>query len=71
MADNLSVNVTADTSSLRASLALAQADLKAFGAETRNLAGSIRSGSDASGILRGQLEAVAGQFNSANPMSSA
>jgi hypothetical protein len=33
MADNLSVAVTADTSELRAQLALAQADLRAFGAE--------------------------------------
>jgi hypothetical protein len=65
MADNLSVSVTADTSDLRAQLALAQADLRAFGAETRTLANSIRSGSDASGVLRGQLEQVAGQFNRA------
>jgi hypothetical protein len=35
MADNLSVSVTADSSELRAQLALAQADLRAFGAETR------------------------------------
>jgi phage-related minor tail protein len=65
MADNLSVSVTAATSQLRASLALAQADLRAFGAETRQLATSIRSGGDASGVLRGQLEQVASQFNRA------
>jgi hypothetical protein len=65
VADNLSVAVTADTSELRAQLALAQADLRAFGSETRKLAGDIRGGGDASGVLRGQLEAVAGQFNSA------
>jgi hypothetical protein len=65
MADNLSVSVTADTSELRAQLALAQADLRAFGAETRNLANSIRSGGDASGELRAQLEQVAGQFGAA------
>jgi hypothetical protein len=46
-------------------LALAQADLKAFGAETRNLANSIRSGGDAGGVLRSHLEQVAGQFNKA------
>src|SRR6516165_3889684 len=40
-------------------LALAQADLRAFGAETRTLAGDIRSGGDASGVLRSQLEQVA------------
>jgi ABC-type transporter Mla subunit MlaD len=65
MADNLSVSVTADTSELRAQLALAQADLKAFGAETRKLATDIRGGGDASGVLRSQLEQVAGQFNRA------
>jgi methyl-accepting chemotaxis protein len=65
MADNLSVSVTADTSELRAQLALAQADLRAFGAETRTLANEIRSGGDASGILPGQLEQIAGQFNRA------
>lgn len=65
MADNLSVSVTADTSELRAQLALAQADLRAFGAETKNLANTIRSGGDAGGALRAQLEQVAGQFNKA------
>jgi hypothetical protein len=65
MADNLSVSVTADTSELRAQLALAQADLRAFGAETRNLANTIRLGGDAGGVLRGQLEQVAGQLGAA------
>jgi hypothetical protein len=65
MADNLSASVTADTSALRAQLALAQADLRAFGAETKKLATDIRSGGDATGVLRGQLEQVAGQFNRA------
>ena len=65
MADNLSVSVTADTSALRAQLALAQADLKAFGSETRKLATDIRAGGDASGVLRGQLEQIAGRFNTA------
>src|SRR5260370_3276827 len=65
MADNLSVAVTADTSALRAQLALAQADLRAFGAETKKLATEIRGGGDASGVLRGPLERVAGQFNRA------
>jgi hypothetical protein len=60
MADNLSVSVTADTSDLRAKLALAQADLRAFGAETRTLANSIRAGGDAGGVLRGQLEQIVG-----------
>ena len=60
MADNLSVSVTADTSELRAQLALAQADLRAFGAETKKLANDIRSGGDAGGVLRSQLEQVAG-----------
>jgi hypothetical protein len=61
MADNLSVAVTADTSELHAQLALAQADLRAFGAETRKLANDIHAG----GVLRSQLEQVAGQFNAA------
>ena len=57
--DNLSVSVSADTSILRAQLALAQADVRAFGAETRKIANDIRAGGDASGELRGQLEKVA------------
>jgi hypothetical protein len=65
MADNLSVSVTADTSELRAQLALAQADLRAFGAETRKLANDIRAGGDAGGVLRGHIEQVSGQFNAA------
>jgi hypothetical protein len=40
MADK--VSVTADTSELRVQLALAQADLRAFSAETRTLANEIR-----------------------------
>jgi ABC-type transporter Mla subunit MlaD len=49
---------------LRAQLALAQAqaDLRAFGTETRRLTNDIRSGGDGSGELRAQLEQVAGQF---------
>ena len=46
-------------------MASAQADLKAFGAETRNIANSIPAGGDAGGVLRGQLEQVAGQFGAA------
>jgi hypothetical protein len=62
MPDNLSIAVTADTSELRAQLALAQADLRAFGAETRKLATDIRAGGDASGQLRAELERVATSF---------
>jgi len=65
MADNISVSVTADTSELRAQLALAQADLKAFGAETRKLANDIRAGGDTGNVLRAQLEQAAGQFDKA------
>jgi hypothetical protein len=60
MADNLSVSVTADTSELRAQLALAQGDLRAFTAETKKLVDGIRSGGDAGGLLRGQLEQIVG-----------
>src|SRR5271169_6376089 len=49
MGDNLSVSITADTSELRAQLALAQTDLRAFGAETKKLATDIRSGGDRKG----------------------
>jgi hypothetical protein len=61
MADNLSVSVTADTSDLRAQLALAQGDVRAFTAETKQLVNTIRAGGDAGGILRGQLEQVVGR----------
>jgi hypothetical protein len=60
MADNLSVAVTADTSDLRAQLALAQGDVRAFTSETKKLVDSIRAGGDAGGMLRGQLEQVVG-----------
>jgi hypothetical protein len=39
--------------------------LRAFGAETKKLATDIRAGGDAGGVLRGQLEQIAGQFNNA------
>ena len=39
--------------------------MRAFGAETRELATDIRSGGDVTGALRGQLEQIAGQFNAA------
>jgi hypothetical protein len=71
MPDNLSVSVTADTTELRAQLALAQADLRAFGAETRKLANDIRAGGDATGALRGQLEQVANQFGTAKSQVAA
>jgi hypothetical protein len=60
MADNLSISVTADTYELRAQLALAQGDLRAFTAETKQLVNSIRAGGDAGGGLRGQLGAAKG-----------
>jgi hypothetical protein len=61
MADNRSVSVAADVSELQAQLALAKADVRAFTTETSKLASTIRAGGDASGLLRGQLEQVAGQ----------
>lgn len=42
MADNLSVNITADATKLRAQLALAQADVRAYAAETRKAAEVVR-----------------------------
>jgi hypothetical protein len=56
MADNLSINITADTASLRAQLAIAQADVRAYGAEVRKLAGELRNaGDEAKAGLQGQL----------------
>ena len=43
MADNLSISITADTASLRAQLAQAQAEVRAYGAEVRKLANDLRS----------------------------
>lgn len=66
MADNLSVSITADTASLRAQLAQAAADVRAFGAETRRLANDLRSaGADAKGGLSAELEKAAGQLGRA------
>lgn len=44
---NLSVKVSADVSDLQTKLALAQANLRAFSAETRNLADQVLAASDA------------------------
>lgn len=56
----LSVTVGADVTDLRTKLALAQADVKAFSAETRNIAQEMRNTSDAARAqLLPQLEASA------------
>jgi hypothetical protein len=60
---NLNISVTADTTQLRAQLALAQADSRAFAAEMRNLASQIRSGMGDSGALTQSLERVSAAFN--------
>ncbi len=66
MADNLSISITADTASLRAQLAQAQADVRAYGAEVRKLADTLRSaGADAKGGLQAELEAAAGKLGQA------
>ena len=44
MADNLTIQITADTSSLQAQLALAKAEVTAYGAEVRRGAADINSG---------------------------
>jgi hypothetical protein len=69
MADNLSVSVTADTSELRAQLALAQADLRAFGAETKKLATEIRGGGG-SGCCGASSSRWRASSTTPNPMSS-
>jgi hypothetical protein len=62
MASNLAVEITANESSLRAQLALAQADVRSFGAQIRSAASTIRSGGDATGELGTKLETLTGQL---------
>ncbi len=63
MADSLTLQITADTSSLAAKLAQAQADVRAYGAEVRRLADELRSaGAAAKGGLEAELEQVAGKL---------
>src|ERR1700674_1962529 len=64
MADNLSIAVTADTTSLRAQLALAAADVRAYGAEVRQTATALRSAGNDNSLLA-QLNAQAASLNRA------
>lgn len=61
MADSLTLQITADTASLTAKLAQAQADVRAYAAEVRNLANQLRE-AGADGALEQQLERAAGQL---------
>jgi hypothetical protein len=52
MADNIQVSITADATQLRSQLALAQADVRAYGAEVRQTANAVRTaGDDTKGSL--------------------
>lgn len=60
MANNLTVKITADEVDLRTRLALAQASMRAFNAETKSLADQVReAGGAANSNLTPQLEAAA------------
>ena len=60
MPDGISIKVTAETADLSAKLALAQADMRAFGTETRTAAEAMRAaGTGASAELRAGLERAA------------
>ncbi len=60
MPDGISIKVTAETADLSAKLALAQADMRAFGAQTRTAAEAMRAaGASASSELRAGLERAA------------
>ncbi len=66
MADNLSVNITADATKLRAQLALAQADLRAYAAEVRKAATDVRqSGNAATSEQVQALEKASTSYNAA------
>jgi hypothetical protein len=65
MADNLSVNVTADATQLRAQLALAQADLRSYSAAVRSAANDIRSTGSATAEQTVALEKAAQGYNAA------
>lgn len=66
MASNIQVNVTADATQLRTQLAMAQADLKAYGAEVRKTADQLRQASEETrGGLLQSLEQSAAKYNTA------
>ena len=66
MADNLSVNITADATQMRAQLALAQADLRAYAAEIRKAAADVRQSGNAATAEQVQaLEKASASYNAA------
>ena len=66
MADNISVNITADATQLRAKLALAQADLRAYAAEVRKAATDVRQSGNAATAEQVQaLEKASASYNAA------
>ena len=66
MADNLSVNITADATQMRAQLALAQADLRAYATEVRKAAADVRQSGNAATAEQVQaLEKASASYNAA------
>ena len=66
MADNLSVNITADATQMRAQIALAQANLRAYAAEVRKAAADIRQSGNAATAEQVQaLEKASASYNAA------
>jgi hypothetical protein len=66
LADNLSVNITADATQLRVQLALAQADLRAYSAEVRKAAIDVRQSGNAATAEQVQaLEKASASYNAA------
>jgi len=66
MADNISVNITADATKLRAQLALAQEDLKHYSAEVRKAAQEVRTaGNQATAEQIVALEKASAAMNTA------
>lgn len=70
MADNLSVNVTADTTSLRAQLALATQDMKTHAAGMRSAAADIRATGVATDEQTAALRKNAEAYNEASARAS-
>jgi hypothetical protein len=66
MADNINVSITADATKLRSQLALAQADVRQYGAQVRSTANEIRNAGDAANsALLPALDAASSKYNAA------
>src|ERR1700733_7813292 len=66
MADNLSIAVTADVTDLRAKMAIAGADVRAYRTEINQLGSAMRTASgQAKDAIEGHLQSVAGLLTTA------